>query len=168
MPRPEIRAPRGEGDAGAAQRTVADDGEVDELDLAGDPVDGDLEFFVDVSAVAYGDDQPVLRAVRVDPGGGEQGAVGLVDAGGPDTGVALELLLLQPRLVGVGPEDVAEVVELGLDRAVELVQLLFGLAVQAEPGGHRVVPSVSGSWSSNSSRWVSHSLAVRTCQPSSV
>ncbi|MDV6287953.1 hypothetical protein R2F25_08575 [Streptomyces sp. UP1A-1] len=149
--------------------TLAHHGEVDELDLSGDAVDRDGEFFVDVLAVADGDDQPLLSAGFVDADLGEERAVGLVDLGAVDATVALERLEVETRMVGVLPEAVREVVELSLDRAVELVQLLFGLLVQAEPCGHRwVVPSVSGSRVSRVSRWSSQSAAVRTVQPSPV
>lgn len=137
---------RGERHPGPLEDALAHHGEVDELDLSGDAVDRDGELFVDVLAVADGDDQPLLATGTVDADLGQERAVRLVDLGAVDAAVALERLEVETGVVGVLPESVAEVVELALDRAVELVQLLFGLLVQAEPCGHRwVVPSVSGS-----------------------
>jgi hypothetical protein len=93
-----------EVEARTPQDTLADGAEVDELDLTGGPVDGDGEHFVDVLAVADGDDQPLLHAVGTDTGPGEERPVRAVDLGPVDPAVALERFEIEAEMVGVEAE----------------------------------------------------------------
>src|SRR5260370_716006 len=108
----------GQGDPRAPPRALPHPRQVDRLDLTRDPVYCHRKLLVDVLAVPDRDDQPALRALRVDPGTGQQRAIGIVDPGRPGPGIPFERLQPEPVQPWVVAEVVAEVVELRFDCAV--------------------------------------------------